>query len=45
VDPNDRYQDADEFAAALAPHASGMKLEAASLMELLFGDELRTEAA
>ena len=45
VDPNDRYQSADEFAAALAPHASGMKLEAASLMELLFGDELRTEAA
>jgi sensor domain CHASE-containing protein len=45
VDPNDRYQSADEFAAALAPHATGMKLEAASLMELLFGDELRTEAA
>ena len=45
VDPNDRYQSAEEFAAALAPHATGMKPEAASLMELLFGDELRTEAA
>jgi serine/threonine-protein kinase len=45
VDPADRYQTAEEFAAALAPHATGMKPEAASLMELLFGDELRTEAA
>jgi hypothetical protein len=45
VDPADRYQTAEEFAAALSPHAGGMKNEAASLMELLFGDELRREAA
>ncbi len=45
VDPDDRFQTAEEFAAALAPHATGMKAEAASLMELLFGDELRREAA
>jgi serine/threonine-protein kinase len=45
IDPAERYQNADEFAAALAPHATGMKAEAASLMELLFGDELRQEAA
>jgi hypothetical protein len=45
IDPADRYQNAEEFAAALAPHAGGMKVEASSLMELLFGDELRQEAA
>jgi eukaryotic-like serine/threonine-protein kinase len=45
VDPNQRFQTAEQFAAALAPHATGMKAEAASLMELLFGDELRREAA
>ena len=45
IDPAARYQTAAQFAAALAPLASGMKAEAASLMELLFGDELRREAA
>jgi hypothetical protein len=45
VDPAARFQSADQFAAALAPHATGMQAEAASLMELLFGDELRREAA
>jgi hypothetical protein len=45
IDPAHRFQSAEEFAAALAPHASGMKVEASSLMELLFGDELRQEAA
>jgi hypothetical protein len=45
VDPNARFQSAEQFAAALAPHAGGVKAEAASLMELLFGDELRREAA
>ncbi len=45
VDPGARFQSAEQFAAALAPHATGMKAEAASLMELLFGDELRREAA
>ncbi len=45
VDPGARFQTAEQFAAALAPHAGGVKGEAASLMELLFGDELRREAA
>jgi hypothetical protein len=45
VDPAARFQNADQFAAALAPHATGMQAEAASLMELLFGDEMRREAA
>jgi hypothetical protein len=45
VDPDARFQTAEQFAAALAPYATGMKAEAASLMELLFGDELRREAA
>jgi len=45
IDPAERYQTAEEFAADLAPHVTGMKGEAASLMELLFGEELRREAA
>jgi hypothetical protein len=45
IDPGARFQSAEQFAAALAPHAGGVKAEAASLMELLFGDELRREAA
>jgi hypothetical protein len=45
IDPTVRFQNADQFAAALAPHVSGMKADAASLMELLFGDEMRREAA
>lgn len=44
-DPAERYQSAEEFAEAIAPYASGMKNEAASLMQLLFGEELREEAA
>jgi hypothetical protein len=43
--PADRYQTAEEFAAALAPYAMGMKAEAARLMEQLFGTELSKEAA
>lgn len=43
--PGDRFQTAEEFAAAVAPYAVGMKPEAASLMQLLFGEELREEAA
>jgi tRNA A-37 threonylcarbamoyl transferase component Bud32 len=39
--PENRYQSATEFAAALAPHITGMKPAAAVLMEKLFGDELR----
>jgi hypothetical protein len=45
VDPAQRYQSAAEFAQDLAPHINGVKAEAASLMQLLFGDELRREAA
>ncbi len=45
VDPAQRYQSAVEFAQDLAPHINGVKAEAASLMQLLFGDELRREAA
>jgi serine/threonine-protein kinase len=45
VDPAQRYQSAAEFAQDLSPHINGVKAEAASLMQLLFGDELRREAA
>ena len=44
-DPADRYQTAQEFADALAPHVGGAKSEAAKLMQTLFGEELRKEAA
>ena len=45
VDASRRYQSAAEFAHDLAPHINGVKAEAASLMQILFGDELRREAA
>ena len=45
IDQAQRYQSAAEFAQDLAPHINGVKAEAASLMQLLFGDELRREAA
>ena len=45
IDPAQRFQSAAEFAHELAPHINGVKAEAASLMQLLFGDELRREAA
>jgi hypothetical protein len=45
VDPAQRYQNAAAFAQDLAPHINGVKAEAASLMQVLFGDELRREAA
>jgi len=41
IEPARRYQTAGEFAAALAPYATGAKPEAAALMQQLFGDELR----
>jgi tRNA A-37 threonylcarbamoyl transferase component Bud32 len=44
VDPNERYQSAAEFAAALAPHVAGGKFEAAALMQTLFGEEFRNAA-
>ena len=45
VDPAQRFQSAAEFAHELAPHVNGVKAESASLMQLLFGEELRREAA
>jgi Protein kinase domain len=45
VDPALRFQSAAEFAHELSTHINGVKAEAASLMQLLFGDELRREAA
>jgi serine/threonine-protein kinase len=45
IDPALRYQSAAEFAAAVAPHAAGGKVEAAALMKQLFGDELRAHTA
>jgi serine/threonine protein kinase len=44
VDPADRFQTAEEFAAALAPHTHSLQAQAASLVEQLFGDEIRREA-
>jgi len=45
VDPNERFQSAAEFADALSLHVGGAKGEAAFLMQTLFGEELRREAA
>jgi len=45
VDPNQRFQTAAEFADALSLHVGGAKTEAAFLMQTLFGEELRREAA
>ncbi|HEX3901966.1 MAG TPA: serine/threonine-protein kinase [Polyangia bacterium] len=41
VDPAKRYQSAGEFAAVLAPYATGARTATAALMQQLFGDELR----
>jgi hypothetical protein len=45
MSPADRFQSAGEFAQALAPHVTGVKADASNLMQLLFGEELRREAA
>jgi hypothetical protein len=45
INPAQRYQSAEAFARDLAPHINGVKSEAANLMQVLFGDELRREAA
>jgi hypothetical protein len=45
VSPDERYQTATEFAAALAPFIAGAKNQAARLMQTLFGEELGEEAA
>ncbi len=43
VDPDGRYQTANEFALALTPFIEGGAVEAAGVLELLFGDELQLE--
>jgi hypothetical protein len=46
VDPSLRYQSAVEFAAAVAAYSTGAaRLEAAALMQQLFGDELKPPTA
>jgi hypothetical protein len=45
VDPNERFQSAGEFADQLAAFTGGGKTQAANLVQLLFGDELRRQAA
>jgi len=42
-DPDHRFQNATEFAEALAPHAGTGKTATAKLMQQLFGDELRRQ--
>jgi serine/threonine-protein kinase len=43
--PDERFQSSNEFASMLAAHIGGGKSDASNLMQLLFGDELRKEAA
>ena len=45
IDPNERFQSAGEFADQLGAFIGGGKAQAASLVQLLFGDELRRQAA
>jgi hypothetical protein len=45
ADRKHRYQSAAEFARDLAPHLTQKKSEAAALMLVLFGEDLRREAA
>jgi Protein kinase domain len=45
LDPNERFQTAGEFADQLAAFVGGGKGQAATLMQLLFGDEFRRHAA
>jgi hypothetical protein len=45
VDPALRYQTAAEFGAAVAPHISGAKGEAAALIQQLFSEEFKRESA
>jgi hypothetical protein len=44
VDPSLRYQTAAEFAVAVAPHITGGKAEASTLMQELFGEEFKRES-
>jgi hypothetical protein len=43
IDPEERFQTAQEFAQALSPYIEGGAAEASGVVELLFGDELQLE--
>jgi hypothetical protein len=45
MDPASRYTSARDFAETLAPYAAGMKTEMATLMNALFGEDLRRQTA
>jgi hypothetical protein len=45
IDPEERFQSATEFADQLAAFSGGGKGQAATLLQVLFGDELRRHAA
>jgi serine/threonine protein kinase len=45
VDPTRRYQNAAEFAAAVAPHVTGGAAQASALMSKLFAEDFRAEEA
>jgi hypothetical protein len=45
VDPNQRYQSAREFEAALGPHIEGGAASSAAMMGTLFSDDFRAEEA
>jgi serine/threonine-protein kinase len=44
-DPRERFQSATEFAGVLAAHVGGGKADAAQMMQVLFGEEFKHEAA
>jgi hypothetical protein len=45
IDPNNRYFSARDFAEALAPYVGGVKADLATLMNALFGEDLRRQTA
>jgi hypothetical protein len=45
VDPNQRYQSAREFEAALGPHIEGGAASSAAMMSTLFAEDFRAEEA
>jgi hypothetical protein len=45
MDPDSRFSSARDFAEAIAPYAAGMKSELATLMNALFGEDLRRQTA
>jgi hypothetical protein len=45
MDPGGRYASARDFGDAIAPHTANLKTELATLMNALFGEDLRRQAA